>query len=165
MNLAVPALLSLCALPLLAPQDPAPAPKPAEPPAKIDPSTLQQLEWLCGTWVMQRGGTTVEEHWRPLQGAMLLGTSHTFTAGRTRAFEFLRIGASKGTLAYVASPNGAAPTVFPIAKLEHRAVEFVNEQHDYPQRIRYEQTDAGVTATISLADGGKARAFVFAAKR
>jgi hypothetical protein len=165
MNLALPAAVTAFALlpllPLL-PQDP--AKKPADAPAKVDAAALKQLEWLCGTWVLEDGKSTTEEHWRPLQGSTLLGSSHTFTADRTRAFEQLRIVVKGGTLAYVASPNGAAPTSFELAKLEQHAVEFANAEHDYPQRIRYQRTDAGVTATISLLDGGKAQQFVFKKK-
>ena len=165
MNAAAPALFALCSLAPLAPQDPvAPAPPAAKAPAKIDPSTLKQLEWLCGTWVLENGKATTEEHWRPLQGSTILGSSHTYTAERTQFFEHLRITAMRGTIAYVAMPGGAAPTVFPLRKLEQHAVEFANEKHDYPQSIRYEKTDAGVTATISMIDGTKAQQFVFAKK-
>jgi hypothetical protein len=74
MNLALAALAVFALLPLvpLPPQDP--AKKPADAPAKIDPSTLKQLEWLCGTWVLEDGKVTTEEHWRPLQGSTLLGS-------------------------------------------------------------------------------------------
>ncbi len=163
MNLAAPVLFAaLCSLPCSSPQDPVKPPPPtAEPPAKIDPSALQQLQWLCGTWVLANGKTTTEEHWRPLQGSTILGSSHTYGDGTTRFFEHLRITAMRGTIAYVAMPGGAAPTVFPIRKLEHRAVEFANERHDYPQLIRYERTDAGLTATISLLDGTRAEKLVF----
>jgi hypothetical protein len=164
MHPALP-LSAFALLALAGPQDPArPAPPPAAAPAapaKIDPSALQQLQWLCGTWVLENGKETIEEHWRPLQGSTILGTSHTFTAAKTRFFEHLRIAARDGTIAYVAMPGGQPATVFPISKLEQHAVEFTNAQHDYPQRIRYEKTEAGVTATISLADGGKAQRFVF----
>jgi hypothetical protein len=164
MNLAIPALLTFCGLSLLAPQDPAKPPPAAEPAVKIDPSALKQLEWLCGTWVLENGKATTEEHWRPLQGSTILGSSHTYTADRTQFFEHLRITAMRGTLAYVAMPGGDAPTVFPIRKLEQHAVEFANEKHDYPQLIRYEKTGAGVTATISKIDGSKAEKFVFKKK-
>ena len=145
-----------------------PAPKPAAPAApaglKLGPEALAKLAWISGTWAMQEGEQTTEEHWRPLQGSTLLGTSHLYDQQRTHFFEFLRITAKNGTIAYIAQPGGAPPTVFLASKLEDGVVEFENAKHDYPQRIRYEKTEKGVTATISLLDGSKAKAYVFAKK-
>jgi hypothetical protein len=66
-----------------------------------------------------------------------------------------------GQIAHVASPGGAPPTAFLLTKLEDGLVEFENAQHDHPQRIRYERTEAGITATISQLDGSRAQAFAF----
>lgn len=152
-------------------QDPAPAPSPpapkpavgAEAPAavKYTLADLAKLDWLVGTWRLQDGETVTEEHWRPLQGSTMLGSSHTFGGERTLAFEFLRITAARGQIGYVAMPGGKAATTFLLQTLGDGVVEFANAEHDYPQRIRYERTDKGVTATISLLDGKKAQAFVF----
>jgi hypothetical protein len=170
MNALVAAYAVLVSLPFpLALQDPAPA-KPATVnadalvPGKMDAAVLKRLEWLCGTWVLQDGGKTTEEHWRPLQGTTILGTSHSFDAQKTHFFEHLRIELRRGTIAYVAMPGGAAPTTFPLVQADDRAVVFENGKHDHPQRIRYEKTDAGMTATISLLDGSKAASFVFTKK-
>ena len=161
--LAGPFFASVFLLPLLfqepKPQDPAP---PA--PAKIDPAEMKKLAWLSGTWVMEKDGVTTEEHWRPLQGSTLLGSSHSFTAEKTVFFEHLRISAGRGTIAYVAMPGGKQPVVFPLAKIEDGVVVFENGKHDHPQRIRYERTEKGVTATISLLDGSRAESFVFTKK-
>ena len=145
------------------PAAPAPA-APAAPVMKLGPEALEKLAWIVGTWSKQDGGRTTEEHWRPLQGSSLLGTSHLFDAKRTMFFEFLRITAMNGTIAYVAQPGGKPPTVFLITKLEEGVVEFENGKHDHPQRIRYEKTAAGVTATISQLDGSRAESFVFTKK-
>jgi len=162
----LPKLTWLVGLLLLAtaPQDP--EKKPAEPVAakKVGPEALAKLAWLSGTWVLQEGDKTTEEHWRPLQGTTLLGTSHSYDAKRTHFFEFLRIAAMNGTVAYIAMPGGAPPTVFLAATIEDGVAVFENGKHDYPQRIRYEKTAAGLTATISLLDGAKAKAYVFTKK-
>lgn len=144
------------------PQDPQKqAPAPAEP-KKLDAAELKNLAWLSGTWVLKNGGKTTEEHWRPLQGTTLLGSSHTYDDKRTQFVEHLRITAMRGTIAYIAMPDGADhPTVFPVTKIETGCVEFENPQHDHPQRIRYEKTADGVTATISQLDGSRAQSFVF----
>ena len=142
-----------------------PAQKPAAAVAKkFGPEALDKLAWLSGTWVLQEGDKTTEEHWRPLQGTTLLATSHRFDKKRTLSFEFLRITVKDGAVVYIAMPGGAPPTDFAMAKCETGVVEFENGKHDYPQRIRYEKTDAGGTATISLLDGSRPKAYVFAKK-
>lgn len=139
-------------------QDPAPAASAAPKWTRAD---LQKLGWLVGTWAMKDGEVVTEEHWEPLQGSSMLGTSHTFRGERTLAFEFLRLSAARDTIGYVAMPGGKAATTFRLATLADGVAEFTNAEHDYPQKIRYERTEKGVTATISLFDGGKAQAFVF----
>lgn len=150
-------LAGLALFPSFVPQDPQPAPK-------FDAKQLEKMTWLCGTWVLQDGKQTTEEHWRPLQGTTLLGSSHSFDDAKTTFFEHLRITATKGTIAYVASPGGAAPTVFLLTKLEDGVMVFENAKHDHPQRIRYEKTKDGATATISQLDGSRAQSFVFKKK-
>lgn len=132
-----------------------------KPDAAPPPADITKLAWLAGTWFLEQDGVVTEEHWRPLQGSTLLGTSHTYDDKRTRFFEFLRIASMRGKIAYIAMPGGAQPTVFPLTKLEEGVVEFENAKHDHPQRIRYEKTEKGVTATISQMDGSKSQSFVF----
>jgi hypothetical protein len=133
--------------------------------AKIDPAELQKLAWLSGTWVVEQGEVVTEEHWRPLAGNTLLGTSHTYDKTRTRFFEFLRVTAMNGKIAYIALPaNAQEPTVFLLQRASDQEVVFENPQHDYPQRIRYAKTPAGLTATISLLDGARAQSFEFKRK-
>jgi hypothetical protein len=146
-------------------QDPEkPAPADALVAGKMDPALLRKLTWICGTWVQRNGKTTIEEHWRPLQGTTILGTSHTFDDAKSSFFEFLRIGHRAGSISYVAMPGGAPPTLFRLVKVEDGLMVFENEKHDHPQRIRYERTKIGMTATISQLDGSRATAFVFERK-
>jgi hypothetical protein len=156
-------LLACLALLPAAAQDPDKAAAPAGP-MKVGSEALEKLAWIPGTWVVE-GKRTTEEHWRPLQGNTLIGTSHMYEEKKTHFFEFLRITAMNGTLAYIALPaNAQQPTVFLLAKLEDNAVVFENAKHDHPQRIRYEKTAVGVTATISQMDGSKAQSFAFKKK-
>lgn len=166
-------LVAGVALLTFASQDPTPSVKPvakapgvtaAELVKKWDPADLKKMDWLCGTWVLEADGTTTEEHWRPLQGTTILGSSHTFDAEKTHFFEHLRIGAMRGTIAYLAMPGGKPAVAFPLVTLEDGVMVFENAKHDHPQRIRYERTEEGVTATISLLDGTKAQSFVFKKK-
>lgn len=148
------------------PQKPAPV-APPEPlvPGKMDASLLKRMEWICGTWVLKDGKKATEEHWRPLQGTTILGSSHTYDDAKTHFFEHLRIALSRGTIAYHAMPGGTGATAFVLKQLEDGLMVFENERHDHPQRIRYERTDKGFTATISQLDGSRAMQFVFEKKQ
>ncbi|MBX3462922.1 MAG: hypothetical protein KF830_07110 [Planctomycetes bacterium] len=139
-----------------------PAPQPAVPtPRERALAQLRQLGWLAGTWVLQDGPLTTEEHWRPLQGTTLLGTSHTYDASRTRFFEYLRITLVGDQVAYVALPGGGVAATFRLARLADGVVEFEDPEHDHPQRIRYEKTDHGIKATTCQLDGSRAMVFDF----
>jgi hypothetical protein len=122
---------------------------------------LAGLGWLAGTWVMKDGATEIEEHWRPLQGIQMLGTSHTFDGKASHAFEFLRIALARDTVVYVAQPSGGTAIEFTLTKAGDGLVEFENPQHDHPQRVRYERTEKGVTATVEQLDGTRRQAFVY----
>ena len=82
----------------------------------------------------------------------MMGVSHAYDAKTTLFFEFPRITFQHGKIAYVAQPGGGKPTPFFAVKLDEKEAVFENEKHDHPQRIRYERTEGGVTATISLMD-------------
>ncbi|MBL8752888.1 MAG: hypothetical protein JNK15_06260 [Planctomycetes bacterium] len=167
------ALVAGIGLLTIVPQDPQPSVKTvdkapsvaaAELVKKWDPADLKKMDWLCGTWVSEDGGRTTEEHWRPLQGTTILGSSHTFDATTTHFFEHLRITARGGSIAYLAMPGGKPAVAFLLVTLDDGVMVFENPKHDHPQRIRYERTKDGVTATISLLDGTKAQSFVFKKK-
>jgi hypothetical protein len=134
---------------------------------------LREFAWLSGTWgYTSEEGVTTEEHWRPLQGTTMLGTSHTFDAKSTRFFEFLRVAQRGDGVAYVAQPGGGAATPFALARHGTGAdgavvgsfVEFENAEHDAPQRIRYERTATGLRATISQLDGTGVASWDFTAR-
>jgi hypothetical protein len=42
-----------------------------------------------------------------------------------------------------------------------KSITFLNPAHDYPQRVRYVQTAAGLDAEVSLADGSKAERWTY----
>ncbi len=156
MSIARIALAGLLAFAAAPSQAPAPKPTPLQ--------QLAQLSWLAGTWRLQDGATTTDERWLPLAGSTMLGLSHTYDAETTKFFEFLRIAAKNGTVAYIAQPGGGKAVPFPAVTLNDHEAVFENATHDHPQRIRYERTEKGVTATISMLDGARASSFVFERK-
>lgn len=144
------------------PQDPTPAS--ALEPGKMDPALLKKLAWVCGTWRQEDGDIIVEEHWRPLKGTTILGTSHTYDGEQSHFFEFLRISHRAGSISYIPMPGGGPPTLFRLVRLEDGLMVFENPKHDHPQRISYMRTEEGMTAMISQLDGSRASSWDFVKK-
>jgi hypothetical protein len=122
---------------------------------------IADLDWMTGAWVTEGGGPAAEiteERWAPARGGVMLGTSLSVRHGKASGYEFLRISADdKGEIDYWGSPQGAPPVAFRLVHASEWQAVFVNPGHDYPQRIVYQRTGRGMTATISLADGTNAR--------
>lgn len=133
-------------------------------PAKAAQLDINKLAWLAGTWQLRNGEKITEEHWFPLKGSTMMGVSHTYDEKTTHFFEFLRIASQKGTIAYLAQPGGRPMVPFVAVQLDDKTAVFENPKHDNPQRIRYERTEKGVTASVSLLDGTKSEVFVFERK-
>lgn len=106
--------------------------------------------WIAGSW---RVGN-VEEHWTAADGGMMVGMSKTAGAKKT-AFEFLRIAEVDGKLAYIASPQGKTPTIFPLKSSEASKVVFENLKHDFPQRIIYWRDGEKLCARVEAGDQGE----------
>lgn len=122
---------------------------------------LHKLAWLAGDWRLQSGSTIIEERWTGGEGGMMVGLSRTIRNGSTASFEFLRIESRDGGVFYVAQPNGGAPTEFRLISSTDTELVFENLQHDFPQRIRYRRTQAGLTARIENAAGTKHEDFAY----
>lgn len=91
--------------PAVAQSAPAPDAKPAEASAAVvDPPA--PLAWLGGCWRGTVNEREFREHWMPRRGGMLLGISQTVMAGKTQAYEYLRLEARADGVHYVAVPSG-----------------------------------------------------------
>jgi len=156
MNFLSTALAGLCLLFISSAQDAGKAP--------AHSFDTQKLAWLAGTWEIKEGDKITEETWFPLKGSTMMGVSHTYNSTRTLFFEFLRIMVKKDLISYVPQPGGDPPVAFLMTELDDKVAVFENAEHDHPQRIRYERTENGMTATISLLDGTRAKSFVFTRK-
>jgi len=129
---------------------------PTSPPAA---AKLGDLAWMAGHWVKDDGKSRTEELWLEPAGGLMLAVSRTVREGGRTAFEYLRIEENDGRLVYQASPNGAAPTPFTLVELGGQKAVFENLEHDFPQRIVYWRTEAGLCARIEGEDRGKTRGF------
>jgi hypothetical protein len=130
-------------------------------PVPLAATGVDELAWLAGSWRLERSGTTIEEHWLPPAGGMLLGVSRTVRADGGVEFEFLRIAEHEGGLAYLASPEGRPATPFRLVELEGSRATFENPANDFPSRLVYERAGETLTATISGTIDGAPRSLAF----
>lgn len=125
-----------------------------------------ELDWIAGHWRSEAIGKNgaarvVEEFWTDGAGGALLGVSRTVGEGRLRGFEFMRIADDGDGTAFFGAPEGAPPVRFPLVAAGAGRAEFVNPDHDFPQRISYRREGDTLTATISKADGTRAISWTF----
>ena len=104
---------------------------------------LDDLKWLAGAWSAESDGGSIEEHWIPPAGGMMLAVSRFIIDGKTVTFEFLRIEERPDGIVYVAQPNGRRGTEFRLTQSDGQSVVFENPEHDHPKLFRYLITTEG----------------------
>jgi hypothetical protein len=103
---------------------------------------VQSLTWLTGCWRSADGSVT--EQWMKPEGGTMLGMNRTVAAGKTVAWEFLRIVQDEnGTVSFIALPSGQKETAFRLTKSGDREATFENPDHDFPQRVIYRLREDG----------------------
>lgn len=118
--------------------------------------------WMAGCWLTEAGQPRrMEECWTMPRGSMMLGSSQTFDAEKTRSFEHMRIVRDADGLAFIGQPDGAQPTRFTLDRQSATELSFVNAAHDYPQRITYRVVDGELVAEIALLDGSKPQRWTY----
>ena len=113
--------------------------------------------FLAGCWEERRADERwTEECWTSPRGGLMIGSGREGSGDTVRHWEWMRIErGADGTMTFYGSPKGAAPVGFKATDADSKSITFVNEAHDYPQRVRYELTASGLDAEVSPADGSK----------
>jgi len=114
----------------------APARTPDEP---APGATLDAAAWLAGCWRVESpdGRSSAEEQWMEPRGGLMVGMSRSIRGGSARGHELLTLRIEDGRLVYHAVPSGQAATDFPVRQVDEGRLEFVNAEHDFPQKIVY----------------------------
>jgi hypothetical protein len=103
------------------------------------PIGVERLAWMTGCWEAKSAQGTVEEHWLAPRGQTMLGLGRTVREGRTAEYEFVVLEKRDDRLAYEAHPSGQPTAVFLSQEVGETTVVFENAQHDFPQRVGYQQ--------------------------
>ncbi len=130
------------------------------------PRDLGRLAFMVGCWTspppVRPGENMNLESWSPSESGLMFGYATTVKDGNLVTWEQSRIDLKGGRATYTASPEGQRAVIFVEApqpapvegdSAPLPSVTFENGDHDYPQRIRYYQTETGLAATISKLDG------------
>lgn len=120
-------------------------------------AVLPMPGFISGCWEQKRndGGWT-EECWTDTRGGVMIGSGRDGDGDKIGHWEWMRIErGADGSLTFYGSPKGAPAVGFKATEGDDRSITFVNPGHDYPQRVRYVVTQAGIDAEVSLADGSK----------
>ena len=139
---------------------------PAGTPATAAPEggPLATVSWIVGSWSgTSAEGAALDETWSPAEGATMKGTSRIVGKDGKAITETLRIEARDGgAIVYVAQPGAAAPTEFTrdARTSGPTHAQFVNEQHDWPTRIRYERAGGELKVRLRGRTGQADESFV-----
>ena len=125
---------------------------------EIATAVMAMPDYLAGCWEQRRDDDRwTEECWTDGRGGVMIGSGRDGQGDTVRHWEWMRIEqGADGVLVFYGSPKGAPVVGFRATETDGQSITFVNTAHDYPQRIRYEQTDTGLDAEVSLADDSKA---------
>lgn len=118
--------------------------------------------WMAGCWERRSGEKWTEECWTSPRAGIMLGSGRSGTGDRLGDWEVMQIervdtdDPAIPRMTFYGAPSGQNRTPFAWVAGNGKGVTFVNESHDYPQRIRYWRDGKELIAEIALKDGSKA---------
>ena len=124
--------------------------------AAADAAPPPMPAFLMGCWEQRQDARWAQECWTDARAGQMMGSGRSGEGDKLSSWEWMRIvRADDGSVSFLGSPGGVAPTAFSARNLTATTAEFANPAHDYPQRIRYEVKDGRLEAEVSLLDGSK----------
>ena len=122
--------------------------------------------FMTGCWNLVDGEHWTQECWMAPKAGIMLGASREGKGNELNSWEQLRIEqVPDGKLTLYASPEGRDWVPFEARTVSATAVEFVNAEHAFPQRIRYEIKSGRLEAEISLLNGSKPVRWTYAREK
>jgi hypothetical protein len=117
--------------------------------AAADAPGARTFPWLSGHWCAKIDDALIEEYWLPPNAGLAIGVGRTLKAGKTVTFEFMRIETRDGVTNYLAMHDGKPAVAFRLTASGPDWARFENPQHDFPKRLEYRRTPAGLHAEIA----------------
>lgn len=125
--------------------------------AEVATATMPMPAFLSGCWEQRSEDSSwTEECWTDTRGGLMIGSGRNGKGDMVGHWEWMRVErATDGSVTFYGSPKGAPAVGFKATEANAKSITFINATHDYPQRVRYVVTEAGLDAEVSLADGSK----------
>jgi hypothetical protein len=127
---------------------------------------LDNLKFMQGNWVAERGTGVFEETWMPPAGKSMMGMSRTIREGKTSYTEFMMIEEVEGKIKLTICQKLGGPAItLNVGKLTDTEVVF--EPVDDPNKatITYRLVDKELHATVSGSHAGDPYTLEFAFKK
>lgn len=126
--------------------------------------SVSQFKWLEGNWEIQ--GKDVHENWHVVNDTLLSAVSfHHDNNGKEVVDETIQLVYTGGNFYYIPTvpgQNSGEAVAFKIVSQTSTSFVAENPQHDFPQRIVYQLTDAQhLLAYIEGMDNGKQHRYDF----
>ncbi len=106
-------------------------------------SKLRELDWLLGTWQMEKKGGILTENWQQINDSTFDESSYMQKAqGEKKLLEKVQIVFRDNELFYipvVSDQNNQQPVTFKITESSQQKFVAENPMHDFPKRIIYEK--------------------------
>jgi hypothetical protein len=113
-------------------------------------------KWLEGTWQMKSDSLEIVENWRTTDAEMMKGSAFVVVRRDTVLHETLRLLQVGTKWVYIARID-EDPVLFTMRPGDNQQeLLFENDEHDFPQRIRYTKVDdTHIKASVEGIDEGK----------
>lgn len=110
--------------------------------------------WLIGEWIYSFDDKHTIEKWEIMSDELIIGSSYT-SINQTDSIIFsesLRILKMNNDFYYIAKvPQNKLPVPFLLTSQDNSTIVFVNEEHDFPQKIKYQKvTEDSMMVVIGL---------------
>ena len=122
-------------------------------------SSIQQAEWLIGTWENQTSKGNIYESWEKKSPNELRAIAFKLSGKDTILLETIQIIQEEEGLFFiptVPTQNQGLPIRFKMTSIKTTEMTFENPNHDFPQKINYRMigTDS-LEAIVSAIENGK----------
>ena len=123
--------------------------------------SMTKLDWLLGTWAILTPEHRLYESWEKLNDSVFAGNSVIIINSDTAYTEKISLLKKNDDIFYVptvSNQNDGQPVEFKLVSVEHGIFVFENTEHDFPQRIIYDNPHPdSLHASIEGYDKGEFR--------
>jgi hypothetical protein len=122
---------------------------------KVAVKTVNQFNWLNGSWMMKEKDGIVTEDWKQVNDSLMEGSSDFIKGDSTIPFEKIKLFRRSDDFYYeakAAGQNNEQPVEFKLTTFTDTGFVAENPKHDFPKRITYRMVNKD--SIHAFVDGG-----------